>query len=179
MAARLARLVRELAARRRDIRARRKRIKALPKGKRRTRLVRYQRKVRRRADKVRVAIIGIRRENARWGGSRAVTNEVIDIVGDRAEVTSRKRPWWHRLSRANSGSDHNGANKTADAVDFGIAEAYDLAREIADKLGAPGEWTGDYDSFEVVRDGVRYRVQMIAGDHGTGPHLHVGVRRIG
>jgi len=116
--------------------------------------------------------------NALYGGSRGVTNEVIRIVGDRAPITSRKRPASHPLSLANPGSDHNAANRTADAVDFGIANAYGLAREIAAKLGAPGQWSGDYDSFIIHRRGKRYRVQIIAGTHGTGPHLHVGVRRV-
>lgn len=110
-----------------------------------------------------------------YGGSRGVINEVIRIVGDRAPITSRKRPANHPLSRANPSSDHNEANRTADAVDFGIANAYDLAREIAARLG--GKWTKDYESFVIRRNGKRYRVQIIAGTHGTGPHLHVGVRR--
>lgn len=114
--------------------------------------------------------------NSLYGGARGVTNEVIRIVGDRAPVTSRKRPASHPLSRANPASDHNEANRTADAVDFGIANAYGLAREIAAKLG--GKWTRDYDSFVIRRRGRRYRVQIIAGTHGTGPHLHVGVKRV-
>lgn len=113
-----------------------------------------------------------------WGGSRAVTNEIVRIVGKRAPVTSRKRAASDPLSKANPGSDHNEANTLADAVDFGIAEAYALARELAAKLGAPNQWSGDYDSFTVRRNGHSYRVQIIAGTHGTGPHLHVGVERI-
>lgn len=114
--------------------------------------------------------------SSEWGGSRTVTNEVVAIVNGRAGITSRKRSATDPLSRGNPGSDHNMANATADAVDFGIANAFSLAREIAAKLGAPNEWTGDFDSFNVVRDGRTYRVQLIAGTHGTGPHLHVGVR---
>jgi hypothetical protein len=112
-----------------------------------------------------------------YGGTRAVTNEVIRIVDGRAPVTSRKRAAWDPLSRANPSSDHNAANLDADAVDFGIANAYSLAYEIAAELGAPGQWSGDYDEFTVRHNGQTYRVQMIAGTHGTGPHLHVGVRR--
>lgn len=117
-----------------------------------------------------------RRSNNRWGGSRRITNEIIGIVGARARVTSRKR--WELFG--NPGSDHYRGNLTADAVDFGIATAYSLAREIAKKLG--GEWSGDYDSFTVSRrhrgQDRNYRVQIIAGTHGTGPHLHVGVKRV-
>jgi hypothetical protein len=116
-----------------------------------------------------------RRENSKWGGARAVTNEVIRIVNGRVPVTSRKR--WELFG--NPGSDHHRSQKTADAVDFGTAENYALAREIASRLGAPGQWSGDYDDFIIQRNGRAYRVQMIAGTHGTGPHLHVGVRRLG
>lgn len=169
----LARLVRELDARRRERAHRRKRIARTPKGAQRKRLVRRQRKVIRRIRVLREAIV----ERRRWGGSRAVTNEVIRVVGRRAPVTSRKRAAHDPLSLANPGSDHNEANKWSDAVDFGVANAYSLAREIAAKLG--GQWERDYDSFVIERNGRRFRVQIIAGTHGTGPHLHVGVRRIG
>lgn len=106
-----------------------------------------------------------------YGGSRTVTNEVIGIVGGRASITSRKR--WEKFG--NPDSDHYMGNLSADAVDFGIGNAYSLAREVAQRLG--GQWDGDYDSFYVTRGGRTYRVQIIAGTHGTGPHLHVGVRR--
>ena len=46
-----------------------------------------------------------------WGGSRAVTNEIIHIVGDRAEVTSRKR--WELFGNPNS--DHYVGKRNADA----------------------------------------------------------------
>lgn len=113
-----------------------------------------------------------------WGGSRGVTEEIIDIVGGRAPITSRKRSATDPLSRSNPSSDHSAFNLLADAVDFGVANAYDLAKEIARKLtGRDGAWSGDYASFNIVRRGKTYRVQIIAGTHGTGPHLHVGVRR--
>jgi hypothetical protein len=114
-----------------------------------------------------------RASNRLWGGSRAVTNEIIRIVDGRAPVTSRKRT----ATFGNPGSDHHVSQRTADAVDFGIAEAYSLARDIAARLGVAGGWTGDYDSLTIERNGRSYRVQMIAGTHGTGPHLHCGVRR--
>lgn len=106
-----------------------------------------------------------------WGGCRGVTNEVIAVVNGRVPITSRKR--WATFG--NPGSDHHMSQRNADAVDFGTAENYDLAREIVSKLG--GSWSGDYDSFVITRKGKNFRVQIIAGTHGTGPHLHVGVRR--
>lgn len=115
-----------------------------------------------------------------WGGSRAVTNEVVRIVNGRAVVTSRKRAATDPLSLANPGSDHNEANMTADAVDFAIANAHTLKNEIAERLTRGRVKTlEDYGTFTVTRNGGEYRVQIIAGTHGTGPHLHVGVKRIG
>lgn len=110
--------------------------------------------------------------NRLWGGSREITNQVIRIVGKRASVTSRKR--WATFG--NPGSDHHMSQTTADAVDFGIAEAHSLADEVARKLGGPSD-IKDYQNFFITRNGKRYRVQIIAGTHGTGPHLHVGIRR--
>jgi hypothetical protein len=112
-------------------------------------------------------------EAALWGGSRQVTNEVVRIVAGRAPITSRKR--WETFG--NPMSDHYMGNETADAVDFGIAEAHWLKNEISRKLGGPS-LLADYGSFAIRRNGRTFRVQMIAGTHGTGPHLHVGVRRL-
>jgi len=112
-----------------------------------------------------------------FGGSRAVTDEVIRIVDGRAPVTSRKRAANHPLSIGNPGSDHSGQNTLADAVDFGIAEAHSLKNEISRKLGGPAQ-LADFGSFTTRRNGQSYRVQIIAGTHGTGPHLHVGVKRV-
>ncbi len=112
-----------------------------------------------------------------FGGSRAVTDEVIRIVNGRAPVTSRKRAANHPLSIGNPGSDHSGQNTLADAVDFGIAEAHSLKNEISRKLGGPAQ-LADFGSFTTRRNGQSYRVQIIAGTHGTGPHLHVGVKRV-
>jgi hypothetical protein len=110
-----------------------------------------------------------------WGGSRRVTQEVIDIVNGRARVTSRKRT----ETFGNPGSDHHTSQKTADAVDFGIAEAHWLKNEIARKLtNGALQQVADFQNFTVRRGGHTYRVQMIAATHGTGPHLHVGVRRV-
>jgi hypothetical protein len=107
-----------------------------------------------------------------WGGSRGVTNEVVRIVGGRAPITSRKRT----ATFGNPGSDHHVSQLTADAVDFGIAEAHWLKNEISRRMGGPPMLT-DFGSFTIERKGKRFRVQIIAGTHGTGPHLHVGVRR--
>ena len=109
----------------------------------------------------------------RWGGSRAVTNEIIDIVGSRARITSRKRA----MLLGNRGSDHNFFNRNADAVDFAIAEAHDLKNEVSRKLGGPNT-VQDFGKFFIRRNGHTYRVQLIAGTHGTGPHFHAGVAKV-
>jgi hypothetical protein len=107
-----------------------------------------------------------------WGGSRGVTDEVVRIVGERAPITSRKRT----ATFGNPGSDHHVSQVSADAVDFGIANAHWLKNEISRRLGGPST-LADFGNFFITRKGRRYRVQIIAGTHGTGPHLHVGVRR--
>jgi hypothetical protein len=117
-----------------------------------------------------------RRRSARagraWGGSRAVTNEIIrhmEKIRPGVVVTSRKR--WETFG--NPSSDHYMGNKTADAVDFALANDYGAARQLAARMG--GSWGQDYGSFHVKRNGKWFRVQLIAGTHGTGPHLHAGV----
>lgn len=143
-----------------------------PKGKfipRRTRLAGAKRRAaqRRRAKRSSTSWNGL------WGGSRTVTNEVISIVRDvnsGIPITSRKRSW------GSWGSDHNVAQARADAVDFGTANNHWLKNKISRSLGGPVQLR-DYGSFHITRNGKRFRVQIIAGTHGTGPHLHVGVRR--
>ncbi len=112
-------------------------------------------------------------EGNAWGGCRRITNRMIRIVGERARVTSRKRSETY----GNPGSDHHISQKRADAVDFGIANAYALADEIARELGGPSD-IDDYENFVIEDEGDRFRIQLIAGTHGTGPHLHGGVLRV-
>jgi hypothetical protein len=109
-----------------------------------------------------------------WSGSRGVTNEVIFIVNGRVPITSRKRT----ETFGNPGSDHHVSQVTADAVDFGTVENHALKNEIARKLtNGSRDSVNDFEHFFITRKGRRYRIQMIAATHGTGPHLHVGVRR--
>ncbi len=106
-----------------------------------------------------------------WAGSRGVTDEIIRIVAGRAPVTSRKRT----DTLGNPSSDHYVGNTTADAVDFGTATNYALRNEVMRRLGVTASIV-DYGSYYIYRYGRRYRVQPIASTHGTGPHLHFGVR---
>lgn len=155
-----ARLRRELPVRHRQLRRVRKRAKALAS----------------RIRKVRKALRRLTSDDHLWGGSRGVINEVTRIVAGRAPITSGKRAASDPLSIANPDSDHNEANRLADARDFGTANNHALKNEISRKLGGPATLP-DYGTFTVRRNGHTYRVQIIAGTHGTGPHLHVGVRR--
>lgn len=107
-----------------------------------------------------------------WGGSRSIIDqEVIPFVQSRtgAPVTSTKRSW------GSWGSDHNVVQVLAYAADFGVGEAHGLADDLGRHLGIGP--IVDYASYYIFRSGRRFRVQIIAGTHGTGPHLHVGIRR--
>jgi hypothetical protein len=134
---------------------------------------RQLRGARRKLEQAKQALARARRDSGLWGGSRAVTNEVIDIVNGRASISSRKRT----ATFGNPGSDHHVSQLLADAVDFRIAEAHWLKNEISRRLGGPSVLP-DFGSFTIRRNGRTFRVQIIAGTHGTGPHLHVGVRRV-
>lgn len=120
-----------------------------------------------------------RLSNRMWGGSRFFTNraiEHVDKIRSRPRITSRKRvsPF------GNARSDHYVGNWAADAVDFALIDDHDAATSLARHLG----WRGtqptfpDYATWTSTRDGKRFQHQLIAGDHGTGPHLHYGVHRV-
>jgi len=61
----------------------------------------------------------------------------------------------------NPGSDHHVSQTNAFAIDFLLVNDYDAAS-----------------AFYVKRGGNTFRIQIIAGTHGTGPHLHVGCRLV-
>ncbi len=109
-----------------------------------------------------------------WGGCRYVTDEVVRIVASNGgyPVTSRKRT----ETFGNPSSDHHVSNSRADAVDFGTANNYGLAQTIRSRLS--GGTHREYETFTIRRDGHTFRGQLIAGTHGTGPHLHFGCQRV-
>jgi hypothetical protein len=117
------------------------------------------------------AMRGIARTSP-WKGCRMVTDEIVREVGTRAPVSSRKRT----ETFGNPGSDHHVSQQDADAVDFAIAEAHWLKNDVSRRLGGP-QTLAVFGTFIIERYGMRFRVQIIAGTHGTGPHLHAGVRR--
>lgn len=108
-----------------------------------------------------------------WGGSKSIVkHEVIPVLKRHGiPITSKKR--W--ATYGNPSSDHWRGNLTAYAVDGGTANNHALADKIGKRLGV-GDVT-DYESYIIVRGGRKFRVQIIAGTHGTGPHIHIGVRR--
>ena len=116
------------------------------------------------------------RSDRRWGGSRYFTNRINDIVQRRhpgTRVTSRKRP----VLLGNLGSDHNLFNRDADAIDHALVDDHATKNAISRELGGPAELP-DFGTFEAVnpQNGKTYRIQLIAGTHGTGPHHHSGVK---
>jgi hypothetical protein len=84
-------------------------------------------------------------------------------------ITARKEPG-HA-----TGGDHDPNTKGATAWDLGGDEATREAafRDLTRALGVKGAKYKGKD-VNVVVDGLRY--QIISRDHGSGPHLHVGVR---
>lgn len=110
-----------------------------------------------------------------WGGGRALVAELVRPVVARKgiAITSQKR--WETYG--NPGSDHYKGNRTAYAEDYATASNYALAQEIRTAL-EPGAIHVDYQTFIVEFRGHRFAVQIIAGTHGTGPHLHVGVHLV-
>jgi hypothetical protein len=113
-----------------------------------------------------------------WGGSESIiVNEIIPLVEKHrgpGKVGSGKRSETY----GNPGSDHHVSQTTASARDFYLVNDYAMAGLIFAKLTgkSAGEWEGDYSAFYIKRAGKWFRVQLIAGTHGTGPHLHAGVR---
>lgn len=127
----------------------------------------------------------------RWGHCRGLTNRIISIVVTATKpdgisrrawrkriVTSRKR--W--ATYGNPGSDHHKSQRTADAVDFAFANAFGLRDKVLRELDYDGP-VSDYANITVYHRGFlkrrrAFRLQPIAGTHGIGPHLHMGVRAL-
>lgn len=108
-----------------------------------------------------------------WGGSQSVIEEIVfPVVPDSIPLTSTKRTETY----GNPTSDHHVSQTTAYAADFGTANNYGLADEIGKALGIGP--VDDYALYYRSFGGHTFRIQIIAGTHGTGPHLHVGVRRV-
>lgn len=123
----------------------------------------------------------LRRKSGRgaWGGSKSIAdNEVIPVAKKYGlPITSLKRAANHPLSIANPGSDHNEANTTAYAVDFGTFDGAPAGYAIAKALGIRGWSPGSYTGHYIERSGRVFRIQILWGVAGHHDHLHVGIRR--
>jgi len=111
-----------------------------------------------------------------WGGSKSIIqNEVMPVAKYFGiDPTSGKR----RETYGNPSSDHFILNTTAFAKDFATDSNYKFGIAIGKSLGI--NYRGkedDYKNFYIKRAGKTFRVQIICGTHGTGPHTHVGIRR--
>jgi hypothetical protein len=105
------------------------------------------------------------------GGLRGAVNLVDTVIGSYgAPITAKQEPGH------TPGGDHDPAVKGATARDIGGDEATRkrIFSELMERLGVEGA-TYKGPDVNVTRGGVRY--QIISRDHGTGPHLHVGIRR--
>lgn len=124
----------------------------------------------------------LRRDRFKMKGSTAIIKyEVIPALqAAGVQVTSRKR--WATFG--NTSSDHWLGNSDADAADGATHSNNDeLGSEIKAVLTDDPDATMDgFAEFTIVRAHTgspeTYRVQIITEPHGTGPHIHNGVKRI-
>jgi len=120
------------------------------------------------------------RDGGGWGGTEGIVRQFDRIAGQvGAGVGSGKRSYVP--PGGSSTSDHLTGNKNAFARDYtGSEEAQRaLAKRIADALGVRHTFRGADTNVTKVINGRKYRFQLITRPHGTGPHVHLGVRRIG
>lgn len=114
------------------------------------------------------------------GATAIIKYEVVPILhAAGVPVTSRKR--WQTFG--NPSSDHWMGNRDADAVDGGtFAENNELGSAIVTALKQRKSEMSSFAEFEITRSHTgsaeTYRVQVITEEHGTGPHIHIGVKRV-
>lgn len=112
-----------------------------------------------------------------WAGTQSIIEREVIPVGNEwgIPVTSTKRSETY----GNPSSDHWIGNRGAYAADFATDSNYEFGRAIGKALGVPYSGVGDdYREFFITRSGFQFRVQIICQTHGTGPHTHVGIRRV-
>jgi len=135
---------------------------------------RAMRKLRALIDKLEEKLFSVAPGFPAWGGvAYIIRSEVRPIVqAEGYAVTSTKR--WATFG--NPSSDHYRGNKLNYAEDYGAGTNYPLAQKIRSALD--GGIHVDYTDFYIERRGHTYRFEIIAANHGTGPHLHVGGERV-
>lgn len=110
-----------------------------------------------------------------WSGSKSIVqNEVMPVARRWGIGTTSAKRW---ATFGNPGSDHWMGNRTSYAKDFATSSNYSFGVAIGDALGVPYNGSqDDYRAFYIIRAGKSFRVQIICGTHGTGPHTHIGIR---
>lgn len=172
-------------ARRRYRDAKQEKADTKPHSDRRKKLARLVRFYRDRKDRL-VARLDKRRHHASeelnlalgapsWGGSdqvleRVAVPKVRELRG--VDPNSAKRS----ESYGNPGSDHHTSQTNASARDWPIANDYSTRNAVMRAYGVEAV-IHDYGNYYIYVDGTRFRLQPIAGTHGTGPHFHLGARR--
>lgn len=123
----------------------------------------------------------LRRDRFKNKGATAIVKyEIIPVLhAAGVPVTSRKR--WETFG--NTSSDHWFGNKDADAVDGGTFDNNNaLGNQVVTALKNKTSRMSGFLEFEIVRSHTgaeeTYRVQVITEPHGTGPHIHNGVKRV-
>lgn len=120
-------------------------------------------------------MLGIHRGPPSWGGGKKIMREEVYPIMKRQgiESSSGKR----RELFGNPSSDHFFLNLLAFAKDWKTVNNQVLAQTVRSKLIGNDSPHVDYENFYFYRWGRKFRGQIIAGTHGTGPHLHVGIKR--
>lgn len=107
-----------------------------------------------------------------YGGGRDIfEDEVTPAAGVEPHSTKRTETY------GNPGSDHHVSQILAFAGDYppSVERAVAIARELG---VAYRGYADDYKLYYIERYGYTFRVQIIAANHGTGPHVHTGTERI-
>lgn len=113
----------------------------------------------------------------KWAGCRYVIDQEVIPVAQKhgVPITSRKRG---TILNGNVSSDHNLFNLTADAVDLGTFSGAALAHDIAKSLGISNYSTGNFNGYNITRNGATFRVQILWAVVNHFNHVHVGIKLI-
>lgn len=141
----------------------------------RSRRSRWAEKIAELARQIRKREVVVSPGSPHWGGCEdIIVNEIVPVAKKAGVAeTSGKRSETY----GNPDSDHHTSQTTASARDFATDSNFSLRDKIMRKLGVKGGIT-DYGAYYIRRAGRTFRVQPIAGTHGTGPHLHMGLRLV-
>lgn len=113
-----------------------------------------------------------------WGGSEGLLIPWSKRAHGRGLTTTSAKRSGSPAGGAGTASDHHVSQTDASARDWsGDTKAMaGLSKDIAAYLGVKRYRYGGAD-INVTRNGYRY--QLITRPHGTGPHVHLGIRKVG